>query len=158
VLAIGRAIVAGRRDPPPPRLTASLPQAAAGSALRPDTVCFFRSHLVLNSVYFIAQRDILDLGPNVDAVTARYGKARVVLVRYPDAHAARLALQRFRAAYLPEAQPADTGVSRTEEGWAGFRLAGRGLALAFEAPGREEATSLIAAAVQTLDILEASHE
>jgi hypothetical protein len=158
VLAIGRAIVAGRSDPPPPRLAASLPHAAAGSALRPDTVCFFRSHLVLNSVYFIAQRDILELGPHVEAVTARYGRARLVLVCYPEAHAARLALQRFRAAYLPEAPPADAGDAHIEEGWAAFRLAGRGLALVFEAPSREEAASVITAAVHTLEILEASHE
>ncbi len=158
VLALGRAIAAGRRDPPPPRLAAMMPENAAGLALRADTRCFLRSHLVLNSVYFIAQRDILDLGPNVEAVTARYGRARLLLVRYPDGAAARLALQRFRAAYLPEAPSGDTGCARIEDGWAAWRLSGRGIALGFEAPDREAAASLVQTGARTLDSLEGSHE
>ncbi len=159
VLAIGRAIVAGRPDPPPPRLATSLPQTAGpGLQLRPDSVCFLRSHLVLNSVYFVSQRDILALGPTVEAVAARYGKERLLLVRYADTAAARLALDRFRAAYLPEASSGEAGFANIEDGWAGFRLSARGLAVVFEAPDREAAASLIAAAVQIIEKLEASHE
>jgi hypothetical protein len=159
VLALGRAIVAGRPDPPPPRLATSLPQSAgSGLQLRPDSVCFLRSHLVLNSVYFVSQRDILGLGPTVEAVAARYSRARVLLVRYADATAARLALESFRAAYLPEAPSGETGFAHIEDGWAGFRLSGRGLAVVFEAPGLEAAASLIAAAAQTIEALEVSHE
>jgi len=158
VLALGRAIVTGRRDPPPPHLATSLPQTAAELTLRPDSVCFLRSHLVLNSAYFVSQRDILSLGPSVEAVAARYGNARLVLVRYPHARAARLALEKFRTAYLPETRAGATGSAKIEDGWAGFGLSGRGLALAFEAPDRETAASLIAAAVQAIETLEASHE
>jgi len=159
VLALGRAIVSGRSDPPPPRLATSLPQSAGpGLQLRPDSVCFLRSHLVLNSVYFVSQRDILGLGPTVEAVAARYGKVRVLLVRYVDPAAARLALESFRAAYLPEAPSGEAGFAHIEDGWAGFRLSGRGLAAVFEAPDREVAASLIAAAVQTIQTLEVSHE
>jgi hypothetical protein len=113
---------------------------------------------VLNSVYFVSQRDILNLGPAVDAVTARYGKARLLLVCYPHAGAGRAALERFRAVYLPEAGTAEGGAARIEDGWAGFRLSGRSLAVVFEAADREAATSLIATGVQTLETLEASHE
>jgi hypothetical protein len=159
VLALGRTIVADRRDPPPPRLATSLPQTAEpGLQLRRESVCFLRSHLVLNSVYFVSQKDILNLGPNVEAVAARYGKARLLLVLYPDARAARLALERFRTAYLPETQTGATGLARIEDGWVAFRLSGRGLALVFEAPDRQAAASLVAAAVQTIETLEASHE
>jgi hypothetical protein len=159
VLALGRAIVAGRPDSPPPRLAASLPQSVGpGLQLRPDSVCFLRSHLVLNSVYFVSQKDILNLGPTAEALAARYGKARLLLVRYADAAAARNALERFRAAYLPEAPPGEAGFAHIEDGWAGFRLSGRSLALVFEAPDREAAGSLIAAAAQTIETLEVSHE
>ena len=109
MLALGRAIVTGRRDPPPPRLATSLPQTAAELTLRPDSVCFLRSHLVLNSVYFVSQKDILNLGPNVEAVTARYGNARLLLVRYPECGAPLASRSSsFRTAYLPEA-PAGRG-------------------------------------------------
>jgi hypothetical protein len=158
VLALGRAIVAGRPDPPPPPLATSLPQSAGGLTLRRDSVCFLRSHLVLNSVYFVCRKDILKLGPSVEAVAARYGTARLLLVLYPDARAARLALKRFRPVYLPETDAGAAGLARIEDGWAAFGLSGRGLALVFEAPDRETATSLIAAAVQTIATLEASHE
>jgi hypothetical protein len=158
VLAIGRAIAAGRADPPPPRLVTHLQQTAGPLKLRPDSVCFLRSHLVLNSVYFVSQRDILNLGPAVDAVTARYGKARLLLVCYPHAGAARAALERFRAVYLPEAGKGDTGAARIEDGWAGFRLSGRGLSVVFEAADREAATSLIATGVHALETLEPNHE
>ena len=158
VLAIGRAMVTGRRDPPPPRLATSLPQTAAELTLRPGSVCFLRSHLVLNSAYFVSQRDILGLGPSVEAVAARYGNARLVLVRYPDARAARLALESFRTAYLPETQAGASSLAKIEDGWAGFGLSGRGLAVVFEAPDRTATASLIAAAVQAIETLEASHE
>jgi hypothetical protein len=157
VLALGRVIVAGRSAPAPPRLASALPEVVAGTALRPDTVCFFRSHLVLNSAYFLAQRDILGLGPSVAAVTARYGTARVVLVLYPDANAARVALGQFRKAYLPEAPAGEGGLLRIESGWSGFRLTGRGLALVFDAPGREAADALLASGTKVLETVEGSH-
>jgi len=158
VLALGKAIAAGRPESAPPRLASSLPQNVAGMLLRPDSVCFLRSHLVLNSVYFVSQRDILNLGTNVEAVTARYGKARLLLAHYPDEPAARAALERFRAAYLPEAPRAEAGTVHIEDGWTGFRLSGRGLAVVFEVPDPEGAVSLAAAGVKALENVEARHE
>ncbi len=171
VLALGRVIVAGRADPPPPRLATTLPPTVAvGYALRSDTVCFLRSHLVLNSAYFLSHQNILGLDRTVEAVTARYestppdGKrrhVRLLLVRYPDPEAARSALARFREAYLPETRSdpsvAASALARIEDGWAGYRLAGRGLAFVFEAPHREEAASFLAAGVCTLEDVEAPH-
>jgi hypothetical protein len=169
VLALGRAMVAGRSDPPAPRLVTGLPRTIAeGFVLRGDTVCFLRSHLVLNSAYFVSQQNILSLDRTVDAVTARYGRrspdparrpVRLMLVRYPDPEVARNALARFREAYLPETRSdpsaAISALARIEDGWAGYRMAGRGLAIVFEAPDREEAATFLAAGVQTLENLEA---
>ena len=170
VLALGRAIVAGRADPAPPRLAAELPHNAAGYALRRDTICFLRSHLVLNSAYFISQQNILGLDRTVEAVTTRYDSAppdgkrrhlRLLLVRYPSAEAARAALVSFREGYLPEtlSAPASAGstVTHIEDGWAGYRAAGRGVAFVFEASDHEAAASLLAAGVRTLENVEAPH-
>lgn len=172
VLALGRAIAAGRDPAPAPRVVAALPPTVAtGHALRRDSACFLRSHLVLNSAYFLSRQNILDLGPEVDAVTARYdrpaaasdaSRVRVVLVAYPDADRARRAFDGFRAAYLPEA-PADAAAAGTivtpiEDGWAGARRAGRALAIALECPDRATATAFLAAGLAALQAAEATHE
>lgn len=172
VLALGRAIAAGRAPAPAPRLVAALPSTVgSGHALRRDSVCFLRSHLVLNSAYFLSRQNILDFGPEVDAVTARYdrpaaasdaSRVRVVLVAYPDADRARRAFVGFRAAYLPEA-PADAAAAGTivtpiEDGWAGARCAGRALAIALECPDRATATAFLDAGLAALQATEATHE
>ncbi len=159
VLALGRMVVQGRATPAPPALADRVAAAAAlGFAARRDRLCFFRSHFVLNSAYFLSQRDLLGLGPAVDAVVAPFdraaasgvpkARATVVTVRYPSAADAKRALARFRQGYLGD----DTGpgVRRIEDGWAGSRLAGRGAALVFEAPDRAAAEALLAAAAAAL--------
>lgn len=172
VLALGRAIAAGREAAPAPRLVAALPSTVGtGHTLRRDSACFLRSRLVLNSAYFLSRQNILDLGPEVDAVTARYeppaaaagaSRVRVVLVAYPDADRARRAFDRFRAAYLPEAlaaaAAAGTIVTPIEDGWAGVRRAGRALAIALECPDRATATAFLDAGLAALQRAEATHE
>jgi len=167
VLALGRAIAEGRATPPAPRLCAALPATAGVDfRVRRDRLCFFRSHLVLNSIYFLGQRDMLDLGPAVEAVVAPYerggaarARATVAAVRYPTPDAARRALTHFRAAYLPEAGAAgDTDAVRIEDGWVAYGLAGRSLALVFEAPDRESALALLSATASGLVQVEGSHE
>ena len=170
MLELGRAIVRGRSAPPPPVHAAAV--AAAGAppfAARADRVCFLRSHLVLNSAYFLAQRDVLALGPSVEAVVAPFerppaggacaARATVAAVRYPSAALAAAALARFRSEYLRDADPGgNAGAVRIEDGWAGYRLAGRGVALVFEGPGRADAEALLAAAAAALSQVEVPHE
>jgi hypothetical protein len=172
VLALGRAIAAGHEAAPAPRLVAALPPTVGtGHTLRRDSACFLRSHLVLNSAYFLSRQNILDLGPEVDAVSARYdppataagaSRVRVVLVAYPDADRARRAFDHFRAAYLPET-PADAAAAGTivtpiEDGWAGARQVGRALAIALECPDRATATAFLDAGLAALQTAEATHE
>ena len=118
VFALARAATSGRPNPPVPAVTAVLPGGAPSPAtggtvpepylLRPDRTCFFRSYLVLNSAYFLASQDLLDLGPQVEGVTTEYrssrtgaGRMRIVLVRYPSADAARGAAVKFLQGYVP---------------------------------------------------------
>jgi hypothetical protein len=170
VMALGKAILTGTTMTAPPLLVAALPAKIAGLRLRSDSVCFFRSHLVLNSAYFLSQKDILDLGHDVDAVTARFDatgagpaqRVRLVLARYPDAQRARQALANFRQAYLPETQRGQ-GVGELtaitiEDGWAACQVRGAVLALALQAADRDVAAACVAAGLDAASTLEKHHE
>lgn len=172
VLDLGRAIATASQASPAPQLARALSgTVGAGWRLRRDSVCFLRSHLVLNSAYFLSQQNILNFWHGVDGVTARFdgpperpatARVRVVLVRYPDAHLARQAATRFRQAYLPETQRGqgieEASVVRIEDGWVGVQRRGRCLALALECPEREDAVAFVQAGLESLGEGEASHE
>jgi hypothetical protein len=173
VMTLGRAIVSGRDNPPPPGLLSALPAVGdAGFRLRPDRVCFFRSHLVLNSVYFLSTGDILDLGLSVEAVTATYSssgdrdrrRVQLILLRYPDTQGAQAALAHFEKIYLPEkhlapaqSTPGERRCWQIEDGWLGYVEQGRLVALVFECPDRAAAERFLGKAVDSLNKLETTH-
>ena len=175
VLEIGRAITAGRRATPAPRLAVMMPgHIGSNFALRRDRLCFFRSYLVLNSVYFLSSSNILDLGLGAEAAIASYeaggpgtGKSqvRLLIVRYPDTGSGRGALGGFIRTYLPEKNakvPAvpggDRDTIRIEDGWTGYSLSGSFLALVFECPTREMADTFLNRAMKIAGDMEGSHE
>ena len=175
VMKLGRTVTAGRESTSAPDfLNALPPDIAAGYKLRADRVCYFRSHLVLNSIYFLSTGNILDLGRSVDAATASYSAAKgpgtqrsvqLITVRYPDKDSARKALAHFEQIYLPEKHksapksPAGGGsFYEIEDGWIGYARSGRGLALVFECPDRDSAAQFIKDSLTGLDHLEALHE
>jgi hypothetical protein len=153
---LGRAVSAGREDPDLPALLRLLPSTFDSKfRLRMDRLCYFHSHLVLNAVYFLSSTNLLDLSNQTEAATAIYeseaeaGKRqafRALLIRYPDALAAQLALEHFCDVYLPEQVKARSGkarleqeICRIEDGWLGYHLRGSLLLLAFECPSGEMA-------------------
>ncbi|MCX6552275.1 MAG: hypothetical protein NTY02_14955 [Acidobacteria bacterium] len=164
VLAIARAIVGGRpRNDHPPEILSRAPiRSDGGVALRPERTCFFRSHLVLNSVYYLAPGDILGLGPAVDALTGEYRPtrpgerpARLVQIVYPSPDATAAALRSFLVSYLPApARPAaagsGSGAAKVEGGWVGWAARARGLAIVFDAPSAGAAKELATTALMTL--------
>jgi hypothetical protein len=111
--------------------------------LAPQRTCFFRSHLVLNSQYFLASDDILGLGLDVEAATAEYrpasgsGRLRVFVLHYPSPARAAAALKTFAAAYLPSAArktaAASAGATKVGEKWVGWSQKSQLLALALDA-------------------------
>ncbi len=166
VIALARAIVAGRERSPRPALLEVLPQQVDGYTIRPDRTSFLRSHLVLNSVYFLSSQNILDLSETSEAVVAQYdppatrakaargqppaGRPHVVVVRYTDPPAARRALDHFLTAYLPETrrpkgndQRALTGVDCVEHGCVAYRLDERTVAVALDAPNERAARAFV---------------
>jgi len=161
VLALGRSITRDRKNPPRPELLKSLPDSLHPDwTLLQDRASYFRSHLVLNSLYYLGQENMLDLDLTSEAVTAPYerkdpsgGQARLQLlvVKYADDKRARNALAHFHRAYLPEHPfPAESGSSGeivnvfpVEDGWLGYRLQNKTIAFIFECPDQETARTIV---------------
>ncbi|MFC1835482.1 DUF6599 family protein [Thermodesulfobacteriota bacterium] len=161
VLALGRAIVANRGNPPPPSLLKVLPIRIEGAwKLRNDRLGYFRSYLVLNTLFYISHSNILNLDRSTEALTAPYERmnyadtrerAQLLFVGYATPNNARKALRHFHEAFLPEQQldfvpdsSADvSGFFQVEDGWLGYRLHGRCLALVFGCPDRVSAETIV---------------
>jgi len=175
VLRLGRVITGGRKSAPAPALVRALPEeTGAAFRLRTDRFCYFRSNLVLNSVYFLSTKNILDLDRSAEAVTASYPPAptsvggrsiQLVLIRYADEKTARNALAHFERVYLPEKRisapktsSGSEGFWHIEDGWMGCARSGRVLALVFECPDRTAAVELVSDSIKRLNGLEARHE
>lgn len=160
VMALGRSIVKERGNPPRPSLLNKLPDSFPENwILDKDGISYFRSHLVLNSIYYLGQENMLDLDLNSEAVTAPYkrkdskGKKRIhfLLVRYPDNKLAHRALSHFHKVYLPEhSLPLQSGSSGEisnvfliEDGWLGYKFQHNTVAFIFECPDQETAKTII---------------
>jgi len=168
VIEIGRAVAAGQAVAPPPALLAALPASVPSRVrLRASRVRFLRSYLVLNSAYFLASENLLNLEASAEAAVAPYDAlplmagrtpGQLILARYETADKAGRALSHFREVYLPESVrgTAGSGVDATasthiENGWMAYRSSGRALALAFECRTREQARLLVEEALRRLE-------
>lgn len=82
-----------------------VPQLAAGmpeKGLVEDSLCFFHNQVSLNSIYYLSNKNLLNLSLSTDAVSALYSlgdgaTARVVAICYPDASDAAAAGKSFSA-------------------------------------------------------------
>lgn len=156
VLVLGRAASrAGEGPSPPPGLFQNLPESpAAGWSLLRGRKAFFRTHLVLNSLYYLGPENMLELDHDVEGVSAVFQhspesgeKQRIHCLRinYAGVDRTTAALRSFHEVYLPEAAPPAPpgrdgrirGIFPLEDGWLGYELAGRILTLVFEGPDRK---------------------
>ncbi len=147
ILELGAIIAAGRPLPPPPALLGLLPAAADGAwRILPDRTAFFRSHLVLNSFFYLSHENLLALDSSCEAVFATYqrqaGRGHLLLILYPDADAAAQGMRGFLRTYLPEVGK-DEHFYKVEDGWLGLKSQGRSLALALACPDRESAQAIL---------------
>lgn len=149
VLEIGRAIARGRPNPDPPALVHSLP-AKVGPVheLRKSRVRYLRSHFVLNTIYPLGMKNVLDLDPSAEAVMAAYGDSSegggepvwLLLVRYRSATAAQNALDHFSRGYLAAQdrvvlqESSERKYAVEEDGLIGCEGSGGNLVLVFGAP------------------------
>ncbi len=161
VLTLGKAIVANRKTTPKPALLKVLPtDMGKGWKLRNDRVGYLRSHLVLNSLYYLSHQNILNLNLSTEAVTAPYDniirnedsrRVQFLFVKYVDSEQAQQALDNFHNSYLPEYKKnfgTDTFTQianffEIEDGWLGYKLYGPCIALVFECPDKETARMII---------------
>ena len=161
VLELGRAIFRGRANPPAPELIKILPSVLLKNwKLRKDRAGYLRSHLVLNSLYYLGHENMLDLNHTTAAVTAPYemqvqsqsrSRIQFLLVKYTHPDQAQNALAHFHQAYLPDF-PFEAPLKNTksytntfpiEDGWLGYRLYRDTLSLIFECPNKETAQAII---------------
>jgi len=157
VLALGKAIADNAQHPPEPALVKILPlEIDAVWKLRVDRLSFFRSYLVLNSIYYLSHENILDLDLSAEAVSAPYEhisgsgdqkRSQFLLVRYERPERARQALNHFHDAYLPELKKEITAdnpsLFKLEDGWLAYKLLGKYIAIVFECPDPESARVIL---------------
>jgi hypothetical protein len=166
VLQLSRHLMQGRAVAPIPDFVRSIP-AKLGEAweAQGERLCFLRSHLVLNSVYFLSTENLLNLGPVVDAVFLPFKSAgknstakqpKLILVRYPEESAAKAALSSFLAGYLPQADKASgkeyvlKGAQQIEDGWVAYSRQDKILCLVFECPDEMSASRFVNDAFQAM--------
>jgi hypothetical protein len=161
VLELGRTIIKGRANPPTPELMKALPSAFHQNwKLRKDRAGYLRSHLVLNSLYYLGHENMLDLNHTTEAVTAPYEKKnssenrsriRFLTIKYTNPDNARNALKHFHNAYLPD-YPLETRPKSAEDlisafpiedGWLGYKLKEDNLSFVFECPDQETVRTII---------------
>ena len=160
VISLGRTIAANREIRDQPELLKGLPKTIDPDwKLREDRVGYFRSYLVLNSLYYLSHQNILDLDRSTEAVTAIYEKpsnaeksrVQVLLIKYAGPAQAGKALDDFHSAYLHDHQkgfdPGSTEKRKNffsiEDGWLGYSLDGIYLSIVFECPDRESAQEIL---------------
>lgn len=174
VFELGRDIVSGRPKPRPPQFLSVFKDALSSSwHLKTERLCYFKSHLVLNSIYFLSNENLVNLSLSCEAIHAAFepasGKEKVsqihlLLIRYSNPEEAHHAQEHFEKIYLPEkristaSRAADTHCYPIEDGWMGYRQKGRNLVLVFECPDRETAVDLIDSSIRNLESLEVSHD
>jgi len=161
VMQLGRALAGGWPVEAPPKLACLIPGKIGEAWIaQSGRLCFLRSHLVLNSIYFLSTENLLQLGPLVEAVFVPYNASsevagakhpKLLQVKYPDEKAAIKACQDFKRGYLQQNDsPSDPGMKRNgtqkiEDGWVGYACRGKNLTLVFECPDEESATLFLKA-------------
>ncbi len=132
-----------RDEGPKPGILSRLP----AEGLRPRSIRYLHHQTVLNYHFYLADRNILNLGPRTDAVLATYQRgeeiAHLLLVLYPDAAEAEKAFQGFERNYLPDA--GSTGLALLENRkWSGARRDGRLLVIVLDSDSKQLAERLLA--------------
>ncbi|UCH61687.1 MAG: hypothetical protein JSU77_07670 [Fidelibacterota bacterium] len=111
-----------------------------------ESIRYVRDHFWMNSHFFIAEENILNLNDQTDAVLAKYGalgqRSILLLVKYPQASEAEEAYASFIEDYLPELR--DEPAIRSEDGsWTSGHLSGNLITIVFNASSQAAALSLV---------------
>ncbi len=132
---------------PLPELLSYLPE----KGLMYTSIIYFHNQASLNYHYYLAEKNILHLTDNTEALIARYEphKAFLLCIMYDKEDQAEKSLQDFIAGYMPEA--GTTGLAQIEEDqWVKVKGVGNFLVIALEAPTEAVAENLISAATEKI--------
>ncbi len=127
-----------------PQVLSFLPE----TGLIERSIRYFHDHNVLNLTYYLADENILHLGPHTEAVLARYaaeeGRPRLLLVKYPSTQRAKRACRSFLRAYMSDA--VESKIVQTEDGkWTATDVWSVFVVVVLDAPSDEWARSLLEA-------------
>lgn len=145
VLAMGKACTKERSPSRYPEWIDSLPLSIAGEwNLDKNQIHYLRTHLALNSIYFLSYSNILQLDLSTEIVAGQYRQASdennqpvyLFTIRYASKEKADAALASFHQAYYPEI-PVESSSSKsfthcTENHWSGHFRKGALIILGFE--------------------------
>ena len=127
---------------PLPAILNLLPQRS----LARESIRSFHHYAWLNSHYFVADQNILQIDDTTDALLAKYGEGKnrslLLLVQYRDDKAAQRAYKNFVKQYLPELSQ-KTSVQIEDGTWTACHLEGSLLIAVFNAPKEDGAVLLI---------------
>ena len=143
VRALAKEVASGiPKEGPKPRILSLLPQ----KGLQSRTIRVLHHYIVLNYHFYVADQNILNLGPDTWAALAEYsrgeGKARLLLVEYLDRGKAAKAHAAFLKYYLPEAN-SKLPVRLENAKWSATDLRGKLLVIVLEADNKHLAESLL---------------
>lgn len=114
--------------------------------LVPEGYCYFHHYIWLNSYYFIANYNILDVNDRTNGIIAKYGPAHkrsyLLLIQYPDEKAAQVAYDKFITEFSPELKTADA-VRLKDDTWHTAVRKGNFVASVFNAQSKGEAVQLL---------------
>lgn len=130
------------KEGPLPEILTLLPQ----QSLVRESIRYFHHYVWLNSHYFVADRNILHINENTDALLAKYGERGkrylLLLVQYEKDKDAKHAYNDFVKYYLPELSK--EWVVKIEDGtWTACQLTGNLLIVVFNTPVKDKAVQLI---------------
>jgi len=153
VLDIGRALVRPIPEGPLPAIVRRLPP----DDLEATSVRCFHTQVSLNSIYYLADENILDQSPRTDAAMGTYRrdgeKLLLLVVRYKNRRQAEAAFREFNRVYLKD-KPPPKGLRRIETIEQGRQVGvlakGQFLAVVFEAKSRAACERLLAETAQQL--------
>ena len=128
--------------------------------LRRDRMGYFRSHLVLNSLYYLSHQNIFNLDHTIEAVAAPFertpdqgNKERIqaLMINYATSRQARGGLEHFHDAFLHDFDKKNFSKDnlgqiqyfRIEDGWLAYALNDTCLKMVFECPDQATARQLL---------------
>ena len=126
----------------PPSILSVLP----AEGLVPGGTLYFHHYIWLNSYYFIAAENILEIDENTPAVLAKYGppeeRLYLLAIEYPDIAKAEQAFTAFGKHFFPEGLN-NNCIQLEDKTWMATCLFNHTLVAVFNARGQEKALDLL---------------